>query len=219
MHKFELPEFKALDLGGYIIVDARKSEIFAEGFIEDSISIPFTDDFIDVLSELVSDDLKVLLVADEADIPALVKMVKGSGLNNIKGYLAGGYEAWISVHDKYDMIIGIDADEFAIDYQFDEFYLIDLRLKEDFQKGHIEDAENIALNDLESLLVEMENQEMYYLYGETAAQAISAASILKRNGFQRLRAVTTAYGDLEGAGIPMFKPRKKDGPSAKHDKN
>jgi hydroxyacylglutathione hydrolase len=160
-----------------------------------------------------------LLVADESDISALVKTIKGSGISTVKGYLAGGYEAWLKAGNKFDMIITIDADEFAIDYQFDEFYLIDLRLKEDFEKGHVEDAENIALNDLEPLLIEMETQDMYYLYGETAAQAITAASLLKRNGFQRLRAVAAGYELLDAAGIPMFKPKKKRGSSSEHDEN
>jgi rhodanese-related sulfurtransferase len=161
----------------------------------------------------------VLLVAGESDIPALIKAIKGSGLNNVKGYLAGGYEVWLQAGNKFDMLISIDADEFAIDYQFDEFFLIDLRDKEDFEKGHVEDAENIALSDLEPLLAEMEAQDMYYLYGETAAQAVTAGSLLKRNGFQRLRAVAAGYNTLEAAGIPMFKPKKKRGTSSEYDEN
>jgi len=219
MQKFELNEFRALDLSGYVIADTRKPEIFTEGFIEDSVSIPFTDNFINTLQEVISNELKVLLVADESDIPAIVKAVKGSGLSNIKGYLAGGFEGWLSAGHKFDMLISIDADEFAIDYQFDEFYLIDLRAREDFEKGHVEDAENIALVDLEPLLIEMEVQDMYYLYGETAAQAVTAASLLKRNGFQRLRAVSADYETLEAAGIPIFKPKKKRGSSSDHDEN
>lgn len=213
MQPFELNEFKALDLSGYAIVDTRKSEIFADGFIEESVSIPFNDDFIDSLQELISSDQKVILVSDETDIPALVKAVKGSGLGNIKGYLFGGYEAWQNANNKFDMLVTIDTAEFAIDYQFDEFYLIDLRAKEDFEKGHVEDAENIALIDLEPILVEMEANDSYYLYGDTEAQAITASSLLKRNGFQRVRPVAADYKDIEAAGVPMFKPKKKNGPS------
>ena len=219
MQKFELNEFRALDLSGYVIVDTRKPGIFAEGFIEESVSIPFTDNFINTLPEVISSELKVLLVAGESDIPALIKAIKGSGLNNVKGYLAGGYEVWLQAGNKFDMLISIDADEFAIDYLFDEFFLIDLRDKEDFEKGHVEDAENIALSDLEPLLAEMEAQDMYYLYGETAAQAVTAGSLLKRNGFQRLRAVAAGYNTLEAAGIPMFKPKKKRGTSSEYDEN
>jgi hypothetical protein len=65
----------------------------------------------------------------------------------------------------------------------------------------------------------MEAQDMYYLYGETAAQAVTAGSLLKRNGFQRLRAVAAGYNTLEAAGIPMFKPKKKRGTSSEYDEN
>jgi len=91
MKKYELNEFKALDLSGYAIADTRKPEIFVNGFIEDSVSIPFDDSFTDTLQELISADLKVMIVADEADVAAIVKTVKSSGLNNIAGYLAGGF--------------------------------------------------------------------------------------------------------------------------------
>jgi len=117
------------------------------------------------------------------------------------------------------MLISIDADEFAIDYQFDEFYLVDIRDKEDFEKGHVEDAENISLIDLEPILIEMDTQDMYYLYGETAADAITAGSLLKRNGFQRIRPVAADYDAIKAAGIPLFAPKKKGGSSSKYPEN
>ncbi len=209
MQKYELTEFQALDLSGYVIVDTRKSEVFTEAFIEDSVSIPFNDNFITGLTELISDDQKVLIIADESEIAAIVKAVKGSGLNHIKGYLAGGFEAWLNAGNKFDLMISIDADEFAIDYQFDEFYLIDLRDKEAFESSHLEDAENIALVDLEPVLIEMEAADLYYLYGETTAQAITAGSLLKRNGFQRLRPVAADFETIKTAGMPLFTAKKK----------
>jgi hydroxyacylglutathione hydrolase len=214
MQKFELSEFKALDLSGYAIVDTRKPEVFAEGFIAESVSIPFNENFTNSFEELISTELKVLLVADEADVVTLLKAIKGSGINNVAGYLAGGFDAWQKAGNKFDLLISIDADEFALDYQFDEFYLIDLRDKEDFEKGHVEDAENIALIDLEPLLIEMDTQDLYYLYGQTIAEAITAASLLKRNGFHRIRSVAADYDTLKATGIPMFVPKKKGNSSS-----
>jgi hydroxyacylglutathione hydrolase len=218
MQKLELNEFKALDLSGYALVDTRKPEVFAGGFITDSVSIPFGEHFIDSMQELISPELKVLVIADESDIASILKMIKGSGISNVTGYLEGGFEAWQKEGNKFDLLISIDADEFALDYQFDEFYLIDLRDREEFEKGHVEDAENIALIDLEPLLIEMDTQDMYYLYGETIAEAITAASLLKRNGFHRIRSVAADYNSLKATGIPMFTPKKK-GNSPSHPEN
>jgi hydroxyacylglutathione hydrolase len=216
MQKFELDEFKALDLSAYAVVDARKSELFTDGFIAASVSIPFGENFINSIQELISADVKILLVADEADIASMLRAVKNSGVSNITGYLAGGFEAWLNGGNKFDMLIGIDADEFAIDYQFDEFYLVDTRDRDEYEKGHVEDAESIALIDLEPLLVEMDTQDIYYLYGETAAEAVTAGSLLKRNGFQRVRPVTADYNAIKAAGVPMFAPKKKGNSSSQH---
>jgi hydroxyacylglutathione hydrolase len=219
MQKFELNEFKALDLAGYIIIDARKAELFADGFITESVSIPFGENFIDLLQELISAELKILIVADEADIALILKTIKGSGINNVAGYLAGGFEAWQKEGNKVDLLISIDADEFALDYQFDEFYLIDLRDKEDYDKNHVEDAENIALIDLEPLLLEMDTTSLYYLYGNTASEATTAASLLRRNGFHRIRVVAADYDTLKAAGIPLFVQKKKGNSSSTSPEN
>lgn len=219
MQKFELNEFEALDLSGYALVDTRKPEVFAEGFIAESVSIPFGESFIDSLQELISADLKIILVADESDLVSILKTVKGSGISNVAGYLAGGFEAWQKEDNEFDLLISIDADEFALDYQFDEFYLIDLRDKEDYNKGHVEDAENIALIDLEPLLIEMDTQDLYYLYGQTVTEAITAASLLKRNGFHRIRSVAADYNTLKATGIPMFAPKKKGNSSSSLPEN
>ena len=217
MQKFELAEFKTLDLSGYALVDTRKSEVFAEGFIEDSVSIPFGDNFIDSFQELISADMKVIFITDEEDVTPLLKAVKASGAGNAAGYLAGGFAAWKDAGNKFDMLISIDADEFAIDYQFDEFYLVDIRDKEEYEKGHVEDAETIALVDLEPILVEMDDKDMYYLYGETAASAITAGSLLKRNGFQRVRPVAADYEAIKAAGVPLFKPKRKSNSTNRDD--
>jgi len=219
MQKFELAEFKALDLSGYALVDTRKPEVFAEGFIEGSVSIPFGEGFVDSLQELISPELKVLVIAEEAEIASILKAIKGSGMSNVTGYLADGFEAWQKEANRFDLLISIDADEFALDYQFDEFYLIDLRDREDYEKGHVEDAENITLIDLEPLLIEMDTAELYYLYGNTAAEAITAASLLKRNGFHRIRSVAAEYNTLKAAGIPMFVPKKKGNSSSNLPEN
>ena len=219
MQKFELSEFKALDLGGWTIVDTRKSGIFADGFIAESVSIPYDVNFVDSLQTLISPEIKIILIAEESEVALILKTIKASGVANVPGYLDGGFEGWQKDGGKFDLLISIDADEFALDYQFDEFYLIDLRDKEDYEKGHVEDAENIALVDLEPLLVEMDTAELYYLYGETVAQAVTAASLLKRNGFHRMRSVAADYETLKAAGLPMFAPKKKGNSSSSHPEN
>src|SRR5579862_1671241 len=128
MQKFELEEFRELSSKS-MVVDLRKPEIFADGFIEKSVSIPYGQNFIGNLSELTSEETNILLVGESEDMPEAVEAVRLSGLSNVLGFLNGGFETWKEVGAKFDMLICIDPDEFAMDYQFDEFYLVDVRDK------------------------------------------------------------------------------------------
>ena len=209
MQKLAPGEFKKLASAGHAIIDTRKPEVFMDGFIKGAVSIPFTENFLLGLDELISGDLNLLIVADVADVVPALKMLKGAGLENIAGYLDGGYEAWIEAGNSFDMIITVDEEEFAIDYQFDEFYLVDLRSREEFDKEHAEDAENIALIDVEQIILELENDLSYYLYGYEPSDAITAASIFKKHGFQRVRAVNAEYAKIKATNIPFFAEKKK----------
>ncbi len=158
-------QFKALIEEGYYIIDTRKPEIFCDGFIEESVSVPFDDNFITTLTDLTEPGQKIVVVTDPADAAAVYKAIKAAATVSAEAFLEGGYAAWADAGYKVDMLISIDADEFAMDYQYDEFYLVDIRSKDDFAQEHAEDAENIVLNDLEQILTEFDTADSYYVYG------------------------------------------------------
>ncbi len=198
---------------GYLIVDTRQPEFFLEGFLKGAVSAPFGEDFLERFRELVSDEQQLILVADEKDIPTIARLLKLSGADISVGYFSGNYAAWQDAGLPTDILIGIEADEFAMDYQFDEFYLIDIRSSEEYALEHAEDAENIELYDLEQILTELDASQIYYFYGNSAIEAITASSIFKSNGFQRVRAVTADIAAIKNAGIPWIKAEKKNTPA------
>lgn len=211
MERLTVQQFSELMAQGYTVIDARQAEIFVEGFIEGAVSIPWDANFVHRYEELIDDDQKVIMVADEPVLPAIIEGIRLSGIGNIYGYLFGGFEAWKQAGKKFDLLITIEADEFAMDYQFDEFFLVDTRDKSDYEKEHVEDAENIWLSDLEPMLVEMDAEASYYVYSDTPAQAITAGSLFRKNEFHRIRAVAATYETIKTCGVPMFTQRKKPG--------
>jgi rhodanese-related sulfurtransferase len=194
------------------VVDTRLPETFANGFIGESVSIYPDENFLPYLNDLISDEQEILFVADEEQVPEIDKIIRGAGLTNVAGYLSGGFETWKNSERAVDLLIAIDAEEFAMDYQFDEFFLVDVRPQEEFEKEHVEDAESISLSDLVQILPQLETSQSFYVYGSTAAEAVTAASILKQYGFQRIRAVAAAYEDLKNTRVPFFVQKKKDKP-------
>jgi len=210
----DIKEFKTRVNEGHSIIDTRSSETFAEGFMPGSISIPFNTNFMEWLQELTDDDQRLVLVADESEVAAIDNIIRLSGLSTIDGYLKGGWIAWRDVEKKFDLLITIDADEFEIDYQFDEFYLVDVRSKEGFENEHAEDAENVTLSDLEYIISEFDEDLSYYIYGETAAEAITAGSIVRKLGFERIRVVAADYATIKASKVPFVKKKKTPSPDA-----
>ncbi len=195
-----------------VIIDVRDPEVFCQGFIGESISIFPGDNFLVYINDLVSDEQQILFVADQDQLAALDKIIRGAGISNVAGYLGGGFDTWKNSERAIDLLIAIDAEEFALDYQFDEFFLVDVRAMEDFEKEHVEDAECIALSDLIQILPQLEISQSYYLYGQTRPEAVTAGSIFKQYGFQRVRVLLGEYEELKNTKIPFFVPKKKDKP-------
>jgi rhodanese-related sulfurtransferase len=209
MNAVQTDALKALDTDEYLLIDTRKPEVFAEGFAEGAINIPFNQTFTENLQYLPEEDERILVIADEAEIPTVMKALKASGVQGIQGYLQNGFATWQEAGKPTDMLIAIEADEFKMDYQFDEFYLIDLRTADDYKVEHVEDSENIEMAELERTLAELSTEDSYYIYGETGQDAIIAASIFRRYGFERVRPVTSDFAAIKESGVPLT-VKKKD---------
>lgn len=210
MQAFDASRFKGLIEEGYTVIDTRNPEAFSDGFIEESISIPFDDNFVDNYDELTQPGQRIILITESENTMPVFRALKAAAIESAEGYLEGGFAAWQNAGYDIDLLICIDADEFAMDFNYDEFYLVDVRTKEEFAKEHPEDAENIALNDLEQLLIELDTNDSYYVYGNNVTEAVTAGSIFKRTGFNRVRVVAAPYDVIKQTGIPLFVQKKKD---------
>lgn len=219
MRPIEIAEFISLSAEAYVVVDTRKSEMLSEGFFKDSISIPLDESFINTFQELVGSMQNVILVADENEIPAIMKRIKDTGITNIHGYLSKGRNATEIPAKFIDVLITIDSEELLIDYRFDEFYLIDVRTLEEFEKEHLEHAENISLNDLEQLLIALDASKSYYVYADTAVNAVTAGSIFKRSGFDLVKVIAGNFENIKASGIPLIGKNKNEKSSAKSSNN
>jgi rhodanese-related sulfurtransferase len=102
----------------------------------------------------------------------------------------------------------VGPDEFAIDYHHDEFYLIDVRQQEEFEAEHIENSDNIPLDDLAAMSQELSENMRIYVVGSNANQAFTAASLLKINGLEFARAVSATFDELKQTSLPMIRAKK-----------
>ena len=122
------------------------------------------------------------------------------GFERIKGYLAGGFDAWKDAGEQIDMIIDVEPDEMAMDLPFDEnMVIVDVRRETEFADGHLSGALNIPLEEMTdpaSMANFMETQNLY-VHCAGGYRSVIASSLLKRQGIHNLRNIVGGWNKIQ----------------------
>lgn len=191
---------------GCWILDTRPSAIFTGGFVPESISIGLDGRYAEWAGTLIPLKQPLVLVTENGKEKESITRLARVGIDNIEGYLDGGYEAWQQSGQPIDLIIDIDPDEFAIDLPFDnKMEILDVRKKTEFEDGHVKGALNMPLDTLmDPLNVAMiDDEKNLYVHCAGGYRSVIAASLLKRHGFDNLRNVTGGYAKIKLQKIPI----------------
>lgn len=214
MNLLSIDETKSLIADGAWVIDSRSSAVFVQGLIPHSVHIPNTANFIEYAETVVEPEIKLILLADPGQEAVVSRNLLKTGFANLAGIIDGGYDAWLAATgDKKDIIIDITLEEFELDFNYDEFYLIDLRTEDQYEEEHLEYAENLPLADVEDAVPDLNPDLTYYLYGNSFEDAAFAASLFKRGGFHKLRVVNEGYEAIKGTAIPVIKKKKTNSDS------
>jgi glyoxylase-like metal-dependent hydrolase (beta-lactamase superfamily II)/rhodanese-related sulfurtransferase len=206
-------EFEALANTDTIIIDTRKADDFTEGFVPNSIFIGLDGRFAEWAGTLLPYNKNIILVSDLGKEEESIIRLTRVGLDNIKGYLQGGFEAWKSADKKIDIIINIEADELKMDLQFDadKLAVIDVRKPSEFEAGHIDIADNFSLANLTNEIEELPEYKNLYVHCAGGYRSVIAASILKQKGIHNLRNVIGGWGSITKiADMPIAVPEPKN---------
>lgn len=209
MQTIGINEFRQLNTEGVWVIDTRSSENFCNGFIKRAVSVPFDENFKHVLSELIEDGQSLLLIADIEIADAVTETLKTALNYKLLGILCAPKDSWELSSKETDLLITIDVEEFAIDYNYDEFFLIDVRDADQYLEEHLEYAQNIALNDLEQTLIDMETSGSYYICAANFREAVTAGSVFKQNGFERVRVIQADFLEFRNTKLPFVKKKKE----------
>lgn len=182
------------------ILDTRKATTFTEGFIPGSISIGLEGRFAEWAGSILPFNKNILLVTEVGKEEESIIRLARVGLDKVKGYLAGGYEAWLNAGEKFDMIIDIEADELAMDIPHDKNLLVlDVRKETEFADGHIAGAANIPLDSMTdpAVLGLLDEKSNIYVHCAGGYRSVIAASLMKREGFHNLRNVLGGWDKIQ----------------------
>jgi hydroxyacylglutathione hydrolase len=193
-------EFKAAITDDAIILDTRRADIFTLGFVPGSISIGLEGRFAEWAGSLLSFEAPILLVTDPGKEKETIIRLARVGFSKVNGYLKGGFEAWKNSGETVDLIVDVEADELMMDIPFDNnLVILDVRRPAEFADGHLKNAVNIPLSDMNDpgSMSNLEEDQNIYVHCAGGYRSVVASSLLKRQGIHNIRNILGGWGKIK----------------------
>lgn len=171
-----------------LVLDTRKAEVFAKGYVPGSINIGIDGNFAVWVGTMIKDiDQKILLVADPGREEEIITRLARVGYDHAIGYLEGGFEAWKAQGKAVEMIPSVTVEAFAQQYaKHPELRILDVRKNSEYEAEHIEGAENTPLDYIDESAGKVDRDKTYYVHCAGGYRSMVFASVLKKRGYDKL---------------------------------
>ncbi|MAR62632.1 MAG: MBL fold metallo-hydrolase [Flavobacteriaceae bacterium] len=185
-----------MNLNNTIVLDTRSSADFSNGHIPNSYFIGLNGSFAPWVGEILKDtNINILLIVDQdKEIEAITRLSR-VGFDNCLGYLDGGLSSWKKSGNKIETINNISPLDF-IEIK-DEVYTLDVRKKSETSLSSLKNSIKIPLSNLESKIDLLDNNDSIYIHCAGGYRSMIAASLLKRNGFNRIIDINRGFSGIQ----------------------
>jgi hydroxyacylglutathione hydrolase len=178
------------------IVDTRTALAFGRGHIKGTINIPYNKSFTTWCGWLLSYDKPFALIADERNVPEIVRDLTLIGLDNIAGY----YTPDAVTNHEQTQLPAIKTAEMETAGDL----ILDVRGRHEYEHGHIPGAINIPVGYLPERAHELPRDKQIVVHCEGGGRSAIASSLLQSMGFNVLN-VQGGYREWAESGKqPVF---------------
>ncbi|WP_231427245.1 rhodanese-like domain-containing protein [Pedobacter sp. Leaf250] len=187
---------------GAILLDTRDPQLFAKGFIPNSINIGLNGQFAPWVGALITDlQQPILLITDEGKEQESITRLTRVGYDRTIGYLDGGFERWTDSGKEIDTIESISADVFEQAAQENEITALDVRKPGEYESEHLEFTLSRPLDFIDDWMGEIDPKSTYYIHCAGGYRSMIAASILKSRGVENVIDIAGGYGAIKNTGL------------------
>lgn len=186
---------------GALILDTRDAEVFAAGFVPNSINIGIDGNFAPWVGALIPDvKQELLLVAEPERVEEVITRLARVGYDYTIGYLEGGFASWKQSGKEFDQIESITAAELVIRNKTGNLRILDVRKPGEFLSEHILGAENAPLDNVNDSMAQLDKNETYYVHCAGGYRSMTFNSILRARGFHNLIDVEGGFKAIKDTG-------------------
>ncbi len=195
---------RCIDRDGMIVVDTRSPEAVAGAYIDGSYTIPlnmlpaFAGWF------LPPDRPIGLLVERYTDVDTAVRSLLRVGYDRVGCFLDSGMHGWEISGRTYSRIPAVHVEELKnILKDGDSALILDVRSIDEFESGHLPDAQHIYVGELPQRLGEIPRDRPIITFCGSGRRAIIAAALLKNSGFDDVSDCLGSMRACTQAGCPV----------------
>ncbi|RPA70343.1 MBL fold metallo-hydrolase [Cyclobacteriaceae bacterium YHN15] len=188
---------------GAVVLDTRDAQVFAKGFIPNSINIGIDGSFAVWVGTLVPDvKQEILVVADEGREEEIITRLARVGYDHCIGYLKGGFEAWKADGRETDTITSITTEELAnILEKEGDVNILDIRKNSEYLSEHVIDAENAPLDYINDSMTKINKDKTYYVHCAGGYRSMVFNSILRARGYDNLIDIKGGFDAIKDSGL------------------
>jgi glyoxylase-like metal-dependent hydrolase (beta-lactamase superfamily II)/rhodanese-related sulfurtransferase len=184
---------------GALILDTRDAQIFAKGFIPNSINIGVDGSFAPWVGAMIPDiKQQILIVADEGREKEVVTRLARVGYDYCIGYLEGGMQAWEESGFEVDTIKSISANQLEeILEASPKAAILDVRKDTEYQAEHIVEAENAPLDNINESAKMIDTNKTYFIHCAGGYRSMIFVSTLRARGYNNLVDVQGGFKSIK----------------------
>jgi len=195
-------ELQRLMREGVIALDVRPGDEFAAGHVPGSINISLGGQFATWAGIVLGLFARPVLIASSPEQLSEARMrLARVGIDDARGYLPDGIEGWVRAGMELAELPQITVQQLS--EHPDEFELLDVRRKGEWEAGHIESANWHPLDQLKTSLPKIDRKAPVAVHCKGGYRSMIACSLLRREGFQNVTNVIGGFDAWENSSLPI----------------
>jgi hydroxyacylglutathione hydrolase len=183
-----------------LVLDTRIPDVFEKGFVRGAMNIGLNGTYAIWAGTLIPIERQLVILADEGKEEESISRLARVGFEKVSGYLKGGFDAWQNSGRSIDTINSVTPEEFAKRVK-EGAKILDVRKLSEAEAGHVKNAANIPLAELEKNMSSVSKDEPVYVHCAGGYRSVIAASMMKAKGFNNVINVYGGWGKIKNTDV------------------
>jgi hydroxyacylglutathione hydrolase len=195
---------KELAAAGAWLLDIRLPTSFAGGHIPGSLNL-WRQGMAAFAGYFLGYDRPVVIIDDfNLQLESVHRQLLRLGFDRVEGYLAGGFFAWAKAGEPLGHIPTLSVHELKAQLGDSSVYLLDLRDRSNYDRfGHLPGAHQVYVGELPPVIPTIPRDREILTFCDAGYKSSIAASLLLREGFDKVSVVLGSMAAWRAAGFPV----------------